>query len=84
MVINYLLDKPDAMDTIQGIAEWWILKEQVKLTIKKVNNAIDYLLEKEYLKTVDYDGQDTYFQLNKSKIKEIEKTFIFYRESSTL
>ncbi len=42
-VLEYLLRYPDAQDTVEGIAEWWLLEHQVRHAVNDVRKAMDEL-----------------------------------------
>ena len=72
IILKYLKKHPEARDTIQGIAEWWLLNEKIEQTLEKVQNALEYLVAQEFIVKRDYQGQKTAYALNNDKRHEIE------------
>ena len=44
-IIRYLDSHPEAADGPEGIAMWWIPRQQHKESVEKVNKALDYLID---------------------------------------
>ena len=38
-VLDYLAEDSGAMDTLQGIAEWWLLRQRVRRVVRQVERA---------------------------------------------
>ena len=36
----YLADHPAAMDTQEGIAEWWLLRQRVQIEVSRVERVL--------------------------------------------
>jgi hypothetical protein len=36
LVLRYLAAHPDAMDTVEGIAEWWVAREQLRVDLERL------------------------------------------------
>lgn len=72
-LLNYLVKQPAAKDTMQGIGEWWILKEQVNNGIDKIGVALESLVLKGFVIVKEYEGQDRYYQINMERMGEIEE-----------
>jgi hypothetical protein len=50
-VITYLAEHPDAMDTMEGIAEWWVMRQRIRVQLEALSRVLsrlthDGLLEK--------------------------------------
>lgn len=43
-ILEYLTRHPQAQDTVEGIAEWWILEQQAHASAAKVKAALDRLV----------------------------------------
>jgi hypothetical protein len=45
-IMQYLAEHPNAMDTFDGIAEWWIMRRQVRVDAMLLAKALDALTER--------------------------------------
>lgn len=45
-ILEFLAENPRARDTLEGIAEWWLLKKDVQREIEKVRQALELLVER--------------------------------------
>ena len=41
---KYLNDHPKAADTIEGITEWWLIRQGFEVSIEMVQKALAYLV----------------------------------------
>jgi hypothetical protein len=39
-VLTYLVNNPDAQDTLEGIAEWWLLERKIESRAAKVKEVL--------------------------------------------
>jgi hypothetical protein len=44
LVLGYLRDHPDAADTLQGVAEWWIPRQQIRVDVMNLQRALRLLV----------------------------------------
>ena len=42
-ILNYLADCPQAMDTEEGIAEWWLMRQRIKTEVEIVRAVLQQL-----------------------------------------
>lgn len=42
-LLEYLREHPRAMETIEGIAEWWIPRQQVRVELASLHRALERL-----------------------------------------
>ena len=70
-ILSYLVEHPDARDSIDGIIEWWLLEQKIKHQANVVKEAIEELVDKGLL--VEQQGKDvhTYYQLNQNEYEKI-------------
>lgn len=70
-ILAYLMDNPNAQDTLEGIVDWWLLQQDLKRNIALVRNALDELTNKRLL--LEHQGNDRkkYYQVNREKLHEI-------------
>jgi predicted transcriptional regulator len=72
MILTYLLEHPDAEDTVEGIVGWWLLKEEVRRRTSDVQEALQDLVEHGLvLQRVGPDKRSRYL-LNRGKQGEVE------------
>ncbi len=45
-LLDYLEKNPDAGDTLEGIADWWLEQQRVEQVVDDVADALDYLVQK--------------------------------------
>jgi hypothetical protein len=61
-VMDYISEHPNAMDTCKGIAEWWILRRQVRVDVEMLGRVLEQLTEKGLLIKVGSDEQARYYK----------------------
>lgn len=66
VVLRYLQDHPDAKDTLQGIAQWWILRECAERKMSEVEEGVSVLLAKGWIVEMRREGLPSYYGLNKT------------------
>ena len=65
-VLRYLRKHPDAKDTLQGIAQWWIVRECAERKLTEVEEGVSLLLAKGLIVEMRRDGLPSYYGLNKT------------------
>lgn len=45
LLLDYLEKNPDAGDTLEGIANWWLEQQRVEQVVDEVAEALDYLVK---------------------------------------
>jgi hypothetical protein len=74
-ILAYLVDHPDARDTLEGIVEWWLLERQIKFQTARVKKALSELVVKGLiLEHKGFDSQ-THYRINQRKYEEIQELF---------
>jgi predicted transcriptional regulator len=46
LIEKYLQSRPDAMDSLDGIMNWWVTQQKLRESEESVNRALQLLLEK--------------------------------------
>ena len=60
-ILRYLLEHPEAKDTIDGIADWWLTERRVRQGIVEVEAALGHLVERGLIDAVEReDGRCHY------------------------
>ena len=44
-IISYLAEQPGASDTVEGIAEWWIMRNHVRVEVTMVERVLGRLAD---------------------------------------
>ena len=45
VVLKYLARNPDAMDTLEGIAEWWVMRQRIDTSVSALARVLRRLIE---------------------------------------
>lgn len=60
-ILSYLSDVPNAVDTVEGITDWWIYRQRLRWARLTVQKAVDELVADGHLRKIDRaDGQILY------------------------
>ncbi len=70
-ILAYLLEHPDAQDTIDGIVEWWLLEQEIKYQIAKVKEALSELVRNGFVLEKKMKDSLIHYQINRQKIDDI-------------
>ena len=60
-VMQYLDVHPQAMDTLAGIAEWWLLRQTVRAEVGRVAEVLESLTEQGWLERIG-DGESARYR----------------------
>ena len=71
-ILRYLLRHPNAQDTLEGIAEWWIMEEQIYQKYREVEEALKILVNQNLIVKTQYANSDILYSLNNDKKALIE------------
>jgi hypothetical protein len=56
----YYRENPNAGDTVEGIASWWITSQRLKDSKNMVKNALEYLVNQGELDRKVFNGREIY------------------------
>ena len=70
-ILAYLMDNPEAQDTLEGIVDWWLMQQEIKRNVVLVKIAVDGLIHKGFLLERHGDDMRKYYQVNREKMPEI-------------
>jgi len=73
-ILNYLRAHPDAKDTLEGIAQWWLTREGIERKVKEVERGVSILLDQGLVIEVRRDGLMPYYRLNTGTIRRTNST----------
>lgn len=63
VVLTYLAEHTGAMDTIDGIAEWWITRQQIRVDVERLSQVLERLTDEGVLEVVG-DGTNRLYRLS--------------------
>jgi hypothetical protein len=64
-IIDYLSKHPDAGDTLEGIAKWWLGLERIDESVEDVSKVIEDLIKSGLIKKEDLRGRKAYYKISK-------------------
>jgi hypothetical protein len=70
-ILRHLQANPEAKETLEGIAEWWLLQERIAEAVEQVSEAIEWLVVNGYLLEKGIAGGKTLYEINQDKWNEI-------------
>jgi hypothetical protein len=78
-VLQYLVDHPDAKDTMQGIVRWWLPGGIAAWEEEVVEDSLDALVDRGWLTQRQTISSQQLYGVNKEKLEEI-KLFLRKRD----
>jgi hypothetical protein len=72
-VLAYLLQHPQAQDTMEGIAEWWLLEQRIRHSVADVEATLRELVGNDFLVARQCADGRMYYGLNRDKEREIRR-----------
>jgi hypothetical protein len=75
-ILVYVVENPDAKDTLDGINEFWLADSRVRHSKDQVRAGLEFLVEsKDWLTKSKAGASVTLYGLNKDRLSEI-KSFL--------
>ena len=78
-ILAYLAENPDAQDTLKGISEWWLSGQPGRPNAAAVEEAVASLVSGGLLIASAREGAQTYYKVNRQRLKEIEALLTRFR-----
>ena len=72
-ILAYLADNPDAEDTIEGIAQWWLLEQKIRQQIPMVEKALAELVKKGFVLAQGGSNGRTRYRIDQRKQEQIRE-----------
>ena len=66
-LMDYLTEHPQAMDTLEGIARWWLPQPNVRVAVVRVARAVDLLTSRGILERID-SGENARYRLKRLQL----------------
>ena len=81
-ILEYLQGHPDAKDTLEGIAQWWLLKEWTERKHQEIEASLTDLVSRGLVIERRREGTPPYYWLNRAKQNEITQILNTNEDSS--
>lgn len=65
-ILGYLLDHPNAGDTLEGIVEWWLLHQKIRFETRNVSRAVSELVAEGLILTQKGPDSRLVYKANRS------------------
>jgi hypothetical protein len=72
-VLAYLVQHPQAQDTVEGIVEWWLLEQRIRTAVADAEAAVSDLVHQDFLIKIEGSDGRMFYGLNRSKMREIRR-----------
>ena len=59
-ILAYLAEHPQAMDSVEGIAQWWIMRQQIRVNVMKLTQVLRQLVESGLVEEIGEGEQRRY------------------------
>jgi Fe2+ or Zn2+ uptake regulation protein len=64
VILAYLAEHPQAMDSVEGIAQWWIMRQQIRVKATTVTRVLQGLTEQGLVEELG-DGEQRRYRLKR-------------------
>ena len=71
-ILAYMVDHPNARDTLEGIVEWWLLERQIKFQTARVKDALSDLVARGLILEKKGSNSQIHYRINHNKYEEIK------------
>lgn len=72
-ILQYLVSNPQAEDTLEGIARWWLERHRIERTVDEVAASLALLLSRGLVVEQRERTRLACYRMNSGKEKEIER-----------
>ena len=70
-ILRYLVDHPEAEDTLEGIARWWLERRRIDQTVDEVGESLDLLVARGMVEVRLEKTRLARYRMNGAKRKQI-------------
>jgi hypothetical protein len=63
---QYLVKHPDAADTVEGVVNWWLVRQRYENTVKMVGQALELLVKQGELTKIQHRGSPPIYKIRGS------------------
>jgi len=66
-ISRYLESRPNAVDSLDGIVHWWLLKQKIEESAEVVQAAVDALIKDGVVEKIERNGKTFYTSTRQAK-----------------
>ncbi len=70
-ILAYLMDHPDAQDTLEGVMEWWLLERKLKYESRRVRELLSEFVARGFILERENKYSRVHYKINPDKKSEI-------------
>jgi hypothetical protein len=70
-ILQYLIDHPNAQDTLKGVVSWWLLKGTIKHQTALVKEVVDQLVADGLVIAQQGSDSQTLYKINRRRRRKI-------------
>ncbi len=70
-ILAYLMDHPDAQDTLEGVMEWWLLERKLKYESRRVRELLSEFVTRGFILETGNTYSGVHYKINPDKKSEI-------------
>jgi len=72
-ILAYLAAHPDSEETLEGIAEWWLLERSIERRLKEVREALEGLVAEGLLERRSRAGSAPRYRIREESRSEVQR-----------
>jgi hypothetical protein len=72
-ILGYLVNHPQAQDTLEGIIHFWLLEQKITYQTKMVKEAIEELVESGLILERKIGSSETHYRINNEEFERIKE-----------
>ena len=66
-IINHLTKNPDAGDTLEGIADWWLEIERIDTAVHEISRILEVLVVNGTLRVIETISGEKIYKINRQE-----------------
>ena len=70
-ILSYLADHPEASDTAEGIAQWWLLERRIDEELREVRAALTELMASRLVVESQPAGSGPRYRMNPERSEQV-------------
>ncbi len=70
-ILHYFANNPEAADTLEGIARWRLLEEQIQRGLQETQQALEWLVANDFLLEESRVSSGKLYRLNQEKAADV-------------